>query len=129
MKSFQQYVSDIVKDVREADVTALADALNAPCLVIDIREPAEWEEGVIPSAVCCPRGILESNIIALLQHNAEKEEVLPVYLYCRSGARSVLAAQSLQNMGIHRCYSVKGGYQAWQSAGLPVAKRRDATIC
>lgn len=129
MKSFQQYVSDIIKDVKETDVTTLADALHASCLVIDIREPSEWEQGVIPSAVCCPRGILEGNIVALLEKRTAGKAHVPVYLYCRSGARSVLAAQSLQNMGIHHCYSVKGGYQAWQHAGLPVADLKDAIIC
>ena len=129
MKSFQQYVSDIVKDVKEVDVTALSQALHSPCLVIDIREPGEWEQGVIPSAVCCPRGILESKIVGLLDNCSERKMAMPVFLYCRSGARSVLAAQSLQNMGVNRCYSVKGGYQAWQEAGLPLAELKDVTIC
>jgi rhodanese-related sulfurtransferase len=44
----------------------------------------------------------------------------PVYLICRSGARSALAALSLQQMGFTQVYSVAGGFQAWAAAGLPV---------
>jgi rhodanese-related sulfurtransferase len=44
----------------------------------------------------------------------------PVYLLCRSGARSTLAAQSLQAMGFHKVYSVEGGFQAWLDAGYSV---------
>jgi len=44
----------------------------------------------------------------------------PLYLICRSGARSALAAESLQRMGFTQVYSVAGGMQAWLDAGLAV---------
>jgi rhodanese-related sulfurtransferase len=46
----------------------------------------------------------------------------PVYLICRSGARSALAADSLKNMGFTQVMSVAGGFQAWSDAGYPIER-------
>ncbi len=51
-----------------------------------------------------------------LERIAEK----PLYLICRTGGRSALAAESLQRMGLENVYSVDGGMSAWQENKLPV---------
>jgi len=130
MKSFQQYVIDTCTQVNQVDIYKLAQQLQTPHLLIDIREPEEWQGGIIAGTYCCPRGILESKIEKLLvAHERNSDNDVPVYLYCRSGARSVLAAQSLQAMGVKNCFSLQGGFQAWQQAGLPCTKITPERMC
>jgi rhodanese-related sulfurtransferase len=45
----------------------------------------------------------------------------PVVLYCRSGPMSIRAATALAEMGYTRIYSLNGGFNAWDAAGLPMA--------
>lgn len=46
----------------------------------------------------------------------------PVVLYCRSGPMSVRAATTLAGLGYTRIYSLNGGFNAWDAAGLPMIK-------
>jgi rhodanese-related sulfurtransferase len=117
--------------IKEVDINALAATLkqHADAVLIDVREPAEYTQQHISGAVNYPRGVLEMNIhnhpkvaasgcepqIALQQLSQQ-----PVYLICRSGGRSALAAESLQRMGFTQVYSVDGGMQAWLDANMPV---------
>ena len=73
-------------------------------VVIDIREFSETNLGSIPSATLIPRGVLEMQIDSaesIKQRFSTLDELAeqPVYLLCRSGARSVFSAISLQQMG------------------------------
>lgn len=75
------------------------------------------DAGMIEGAIGIPRGVLEMQV---LQHPSinDKQTTIPshqrtIYLYCRSGTRSALAAFSLQSMGFENVFSVSGGYRAW----------------
>ena len=98
--------------------------------LVDVREPDEFSAGHIHGAVNYPRGVLEMRIH---QHPSvgsncdsmvalEQLAATPVYLICRSGARSALAADSLKNMGFTQVISVAGGFQAWSDAGYPIER-------
>ncbi len=129
LKSSQQLVAEARGQIREVSVQQLSAQLaDHQTILIDVREPDEFQQGRVDRAVNFPRGVLEMKIH---QHPAvaahcEPQQALaalaakPVYLMCRSGARSALAALSLQQMGFPQVYSVAGGFQAWLDAGLPV---------
>lgn len=93
-----------------------------------MREPAEFATGHIPTAVNMPRGVLEMQLPqhpAVAEHKDAVEALTelanqPLYLICRSGARSALAAESMQRMGFRDLYSIAGGMQAWADSGFPV---------
>ncbi|MBT5218488.1 MAG: rhodanese-like domain-containing protein [Woeseia sp.] len=112
--------------IQEIEPLALGKHLDDNPVVIDVREPDEFARGAIPGAVNIPRGVLE---FELKQHpvlNCEPHPVVvmpeqPIYLYCRSGGRSALAAASLQTMGFANVWSLAGGYCAWESQGHPVS--------
>ena len=94
-----------------------------PLLFVDIRETEETTLGHPMGSVLIPRGVLEmqlsnSPVYQSLIKKVPSAEQLPIFLLCRSGARSVLAAASLQKMGYQNVYSVAGGFIAWQSQGL-----------
>jgi sulfur-carrier protein adenylyltransferase/sulfurtransferase len=82
--------------------------------VIDVREPDEHAQGMIPGTLHIPRGFLELRI----ERNVPDRET-PVVLYCASGTRSVLAARSLAELGYRRVSSLAGGFTGWKRAGLP----------
>ncbi len=63
---------------------------------------------------------LDPALAELAESGSNDLPTQPIYLYCRSGKRSALAAQTLQNMGFRNVYSVAGGFKAWQESDQPV---------
>ncbi len=88
-------------------------------ILIDIREPAEWTDGVVRGALLLPlsdlRGDREKWGPALAV-NRDKELIL----YCRSGKRAGFAAEILTKEGFRVANA--GGFSTWQQAGQPTAK-------
>lgn len=123
IKTGAQLVAEIKDDINECSVQHLADNLANDIVLIDVREPEEFKQGHIASAVSFPRGVLE---MKLAMHPQFKDLETPleeinkhdIYLICRSGARSALAAYSLQNMGFQSVTSVSGGMMEWTKQGL-----------
>src|SRR5689334_4943131 len=78
---------------------------------LDCREPNEFALGRIPGAVFIPRGVLEQNIERAVPRERR------VIIYCASGNRSALAAETLQQMGYANVASLAGGIRAWMEEG------------
>lgn len=83
--------------------------------LLDVRTPEEYAEGHIAGAVNID--VQSDNF----QHLAEKElsKDSTILVYCRSGRRSLDAAQILTHLG-YRVVNLKGGILDWQDSGLPV---------
>ncbi|WP_404399579.1 rhodanese-like domain-containing protein [Idiomarina seosinensis] len=112
-------------NVNEVTTEQLQQAIRDGARVIDVREPAEYQQGHIREAVNMPRGVLEMQLnqhpdVAgyddALQRIADK----PLYLICGTGGRSALSAESLERMGFDKIYNVAGGMKAWQQEKRPV---------
>ncbi len=98
---------------RAAGSTA-ASADGGTCVLLDVREPHEWQAGHAPGAVHLP--------LAMLTADAElpaAARARPVVVICRSGVRSRQAAELLRARGVE-AVDVIGGIQEWADAGLPV---------
>ncbi|MBC7465411.1 MAG: molybdopterin-synthase adenylyltransferase MoeB [Bdellovibrio sp.] len=80
--------------------------------LIDIREESEWLDGKIPTAETVPRGFLELRI-----ENIAPKRDQAIVLYCAGGTRSVLAAQSLIEMGYTQVRSLDDGIKGWKDQG------------
>lgn len=87
-------------------------------LVLDVREDNEFTGGRIGGARHIPLGVLKQKM-----KDIERFKEAPVVVYCRSGARSAVAASQLVAAGFTDVTNLQGGMQAWQSAGLPVKKK------
>ncbi len=83
---------------------------NAQAKLIDVREQDEWDAGRIDDADHLPLSLL---LEGHRPDNLSKEE--PVILYCLKGMRSLQALQILKAQGYSNLYSVKGGYEQWQT--------------
>lgn len=77
--------------------------------IIDVREPAEYAFGHIPGSVSIPLGVLEEK---LAQLNKEDE----LYIICRTGSRSDMAAQLLADNGFTQVKNVLPGMSQWNGA-------------
>ena len=106
--------ADLVKEAK-ASITeiSVADAkglTDGETVFIDVREPPEWQDGTVPGALTIPRGVLEWK-------SADEKQLgnksTPIVVYCKSGGRSALAAQSLQVLGYDNVKSMAGGFEAW----------------
>ena len=110
--------------IKECSVTEVNQCLTSDTLLIDIRELAEFRKGHIPGALLAPRGLLEFEIHGLVERTASDPNVAPedrdIVLYCGTGGRSALAAETLDSMGYRQVKSMAGGIVAWATARLPV---------
>jgi sulfur-carrier protein adenylyltransferase/sulfurtransferase len=75
-------------------------------LLVDVREPAEWEIVRIPGAVLIPKGDLPGRLSELPQNK-------PVVMYCKTGIRSAETLALLKNAGFKDAVHVQGGVTAW----------------
>ena len=120
-------VQDLVAEARGRIEEIVPDQLATQDdgVLIDVREPAEYAQGHLPGAINLPRGVLEFQIHAHPAMACTTSEALAVadrelVLYCRTGGRSALAADSLQALGFTRVRSLAGGLTAWRNAGHPL---------
>ncbi len=82
--------------------------------LVDVREPDEWQRGVIPGAILLRLSEVGSRGPALLGDKSE-----PLLIYCAAGVRSVAAARELSALGYSDPISMAGGFNRWQREGLP----------
>ncbi len=97
-------------------------------VLIDVREPAEFETGHIPGAINIPRGVLEFQVdahpaVANVSDTALSHKESPIVLVCRTGGRAALSAVNLHRLGFANVRSIAGGIVAWGEAGLPLVVR------
>jgi rhodanese-related sulfurtransferase len=113
--------------MRELSPAQAAEASNRGQLdlIVDVREPAEYEEGHVPRAINIPRGLLElradpASPGADADLSADRSARIVVYCTRGPGARSLFAAQTLTSMGYDNVEVLGGGLMAWAEAGLPI---------
>jgi rhodanese-related sulfurtransferase len=124
-KSPSELVAEARARINEVSAEALAAEAPGSYVLIDVREPAEFATGHLAGAVPIPRGVLEFQVeanpaVACVTEPALALREQPIVVYCRTGGRSALAAESLQNLGFKNVRSLAGGITAWTAAGLPV---------
>jgi rhodanese-related sulfurtransferase len=93
-------------------------------IVIDVREPNEWNAGHIPGAINVPRGMLElradpESPAADSALSTNRDARVIVYCLKAPGARSLLAAQTLATMGYSNVAAMRGGFEEWRAEDLP----------
>lgn len=125
MSGYDDLVSEALARVSEImpwDLSRALAAGNKP-LLLDVREPSEFAMLHIPGSINVPRGILEQSC------EWDYDETVPelaagreceIVVICRSGKRSVLAADVMQRVGFSNVASLKLGIRGWNDAELPM---------
>jgi sulfur-carrier protein adenylyltransferase/sulfurtransferase len=121
MPTYRELLQQVKSEIEEIDAAGARDVLDSTVngegdapLLVDVREPDEWDEGHIPGAVHVPRGHLESRIEQVAPDRAR-----PVLIYCAGGSRSAFAAKTLEELGYEHVSSLAGGYTDWKRNGFP----------
>lgn len=94
-----------------ADVAASRDSIPQ---FIDVRELDEWQDGRIAGATLIPMSEFAERV-------TEIDPAQPIIVYCKSGGRSLMVAEALQNAG-YDAKSMAGGILEWERAGHPVER-------
>jgi rhodanese-related sulfurtransferase len=90
-------------------------AITAGALLVDVREPWEWERSRIAGALLIPLADLPARL-------GELPEDRDIYVHCQVGARSRRAVEFLRASGRPRSVNVRGGIVAWLESGLDVER-------
>jgi len=123
-------LADLLAEARSRVPEWMPWDLQAKCsaqpelLVLDVREPAEFAAAHIAGSLHVPRGVLEQacewdfdDTVPELAGGRATREIVVV---CRSGNRSLLAGETLLNMGFERVASLKTGVRGWNDFELPL---------
>ena len=115
MASFRDLLARTKAEIREVDTATAEEQIERPdTIVLDVREPDEYDQGALPRALHIPRGHLESQVEGRIpNHDA------PVVIYCAAGVRSAFAARTLQELGYTDVVSMAGGFGRWKDEGRP----------
>jgi len=113
MATFRDLLNQTKAQIREVDTAQAEELRGAPgAVVLDVREPDEYEQGAIPGSIHIPRGQLESNI-----EGRVPDHDTPLVVFCAGGTRSAFAAKTLEELGYGDVVSVKGGFNKWKDEG------------
>ena len=113
-KSYQDLVKEAKSQAEQTDAEAVHVALESgeDVTIVDVREPAEWDESHIAGAQLIPRGLLEYQAADKLPDKNAR-----IVVHCALGGRGALAAQSLKEMGYENVANMDGGVKGWREKG------------
>ncbi len=112
MASFRELLAQTKAEIREVD-TEQADAMRLDgAKMLDVREPDEIAQGVIPGAVAIVRGNLEAQV-----ENLIPDKSTPLVVHCAGGVRSAFAVKTLEALGYTDLVSMDGGFNKWKDEG------------
>ena len=132
MKTFDQLVAEAASVISELMPWDLAEKFDQSSpLLIDVREPDEFNAMHIANAHNIPRGILEAasepgyDETHQQLSTARDQEVIVI---CRSGKRSCLAAYTLHQLGFKHVSSLKTGLRGWNDFDQPMVNQKNEPV-
>jgi len=115
MASFRDLLSQAKASITEIDTNEAQRRISAGgVVVLDVREPDEFEQGALAGVLHIPRGHLEAQIEGRIT-----DKSMPVIVYCAGGVRSAFAAKTLAELGYTDVVSMDGGFGRWKDEGKP----------
>ena len=121
MPTFRDLLAATKAEIQETDPAGAEAATAAGAVLLDVREPDETAQGVVPGSVQIVRGNLEAQIEARLPDKAT-----PIVVMCAGGVRSAFAAKTLTELGYADVISMDGGFNRWKDEGRDLGRARDA---
>ncbi len=104
-KTGADLVTEAKAAVHTCSVDDAAHRIQRGALVLDVREPAEFDAGSVPGATNVPRGLLEAKIAEVCPDSGRA-----IVVHCATGGRAALAAQTLGVMGYTDVVSVDAAF-------------------
>ena len=103
--------------ISQADLLKRIDGKDPDLVVLDVRTPAEFAAGHVPGA----KNLSHDQLATRLDELASMRDK-QVVLYCRSGRRTLLAADTLSKAGFTKLLHLQGDYMAWEATQRPVER-------
>jgi rhodanese-related sulfurtransferase len=110
VKTRESLLAEAKENIILVDASRAEVMIKNAALVLDVREPAEYQVGHLPQAVNVPRGVLEFKVGNHPDLNDPDRSIL---IYCKNGGRSALAAYTLKQMGFSQVEMLIGGFDGW----------------
>jgi rhodanese-related sulfurtransferase len=110
-----EYAASAYKEVSSAEAADFITNVNP--LILDVRTPREFASGHLQDARLIPLQVFQREVVNLEQHKNE-----PVFVYCRTGNRSTVAAKILVDNGFTNVVNLRRGIVEWRRAGKPIVK-------
>lgn len=98
------------RNIHIIDADETQSLLEQGAMLLDVREPSEFDMGHLPDAVHIPRGLLE---FMVGNHPKLQDMDQSMVVYCKNGGRSTLATDLLQRMGFTNIHMLAGGFDNW----------------
>jgi rhodanese-related sulfurtransferase len=119
--SVDQYVAQIRKTIDTTDIDGYLAVVKNPkgALLLDVREPNEFNAGHVPGALNIPRGLLEFRIWRALGYPNKVDMNRKIYTQCGTGGRAALAAKQLKDIGFTNVTAVVMTWVDWQKKAYP----------
>jgi molybdopterin/thiamine biosynthesis adenylyltransferase/rhodanese-related sulfurtransferase len=115
MATFRDLLSQAKSQITEIEPAEAQERINAGgVLVLDVREPDEFEQGTLADVLHIPRGHLEAQIEGRATDRGQE-----IIVYCAGGIRSAFAARTLHELGYTNVLSMAGGFGRWKDEGRP----------
>ena len=113
MPTFREMLAAAKGAIREVEPAEAEQELAVEsAVVLDVREPDEYEQGALPGALHIPRGTLETSVEGRIPDKGSH-----VLVYCAGGTRSAFAAKTMQDLGYTDVASIVGGFNRWKDEG------------
>ncbi len=132
MKRFTELVAETAERVKELFPWDLEEIMQQrEIMLLDVREPYEYEAMHIAGSINVPRGVLETAC------EYDYEETLPelveardkeIVIVCRSGNRSVFVCDVMQQMGYSNVSSLKTGLRGWADYEQPLLNTKGSSV-
>ncbi len=112
VSSMDDYIDQAIQNITEIHPKKAKEIMsNDSVIIVDVREENEFNSGNIENAILLPRGVLEFKIHTIPELSDKSATII---VYCHSGKRSALSANTMQNMGYTNVLSIAGGFEAWK---------------
>lgn len=110
-----EYQASSYREVGAREGSALIAQLHP--LILDVRTPREFQDGHIEGATLIPVQQFQQRIGEIAAHKND-----PVFVYCRTGNRSTVAAKLMIDAGFTNVINLRRGIVEWSREGLPVTR-------
>jgi len=121
VKTLKDFVTQAKSQIDEVSIAEITDLLAEGYQVLDVREPAEFNEGTIKGAINVPRGVLEAAADHQVQGREELQDRNKKWLLlCATSGRSAMAAYVMKQMGFTQVKNIDCGMKAYKEADMEV---------
>jgi rhodanese-related sulfurtransferase len=115
--SFNSYAQQ-VKGVKNINAQKLEKKLQQSMQLIDVRPANEFKEGHLANAINID--VNSPDFEAQVQQLSKNKKL---YVYCRTGRKSVIATKKLDSLGFSKIYNLTTGIEGWKKENKAVVKK------